>query len=94
MFNRGHIIEQHHTIGRGTQHGVLDLIELFETRVGNDEVKLVVLFQATDCDENVGRGERARDIGERHVERLQFVWIDRDPVLFDTPALNAHTSDA
>jgi len=73
---------------------VLDFIEVLETCVGNDEVKFVVLLQATNCDENVGRRECARDIGQRHVERLQFVWIDRDPVLFDTPALNAHTSDA
>jgi hypothetical protein len=53
VFNRGYIVEQHHTIGRGTQHGVLDFIEFFKTRVGNDEVKLVVLFQATDCNENI-----------------------------------------
>src|SRR5436853_203623 len=36
----------------------------------------------------------SRDFGQRHLERLQFVWIDSDPVLFDATALNADTRDS
>ena len=50
MFNRGHVVEQDHAVRSRAQHGVLDLVELFETRVRNDEIKFVVLLEAADRD--------------------------------------------
>src|SRR5438552_4503883 len=73
---------------------MLDFVELFETRVRNNEIKLVVLLKTPHCDQNVRRGKRASDFGQRHVERLQFVWIDRDAVLLDATALDAHARNS
>ena len=73
---------------------MLDFVELLETRVRNDEVKFVVLFEAADRDQNIRRRECAGDFGQRHLERLQFVWIDSDAVFFDAPALNTDTRNA
>src|SRR5437763_3598592 len=73
---------------------MLDLAKFFETRVRNDEIKFVVLLEATHRDQNVGSGQRGGDFGQRHFERLQFVWIDSDPVFLDPSALNADTRDS
>src|SRR6266567_9292989 len=70
---------------------MLDFVELLETRVRNDEVKFVILFEAADRDQNIRRRECASDFSRRHLERLQFVWIDSDAIFFDAPALDADT---
>ena len=94
MFDGGHIVEQHHAVWIRSQYSVLDFVELFKTRVRNNEIKLVVLFKTPHCDQNVRRGKRASDFGQRHVERLQFVWIDRDAVFLDATALDAHARNS
>ena len=52
------------------------------------------MLETPDGDEDVGSGKRARDFGQRHFERLQFVWIDSDPIFFDATALDADTGDS
>ena len=94
MFNRGHIVKQDHAVRRRAQHSALDLVELFKTRVRNDEVKFVVLLEPADCHQNIRGGQCTGHFGQRHLERLQFVWIDSDAVLFDPTALNADARDS
>src|SRR5207237_10462414 len=94
MLDCGHVIKQNDAVGVRAKHGVLDLAELFETRIRNDEIKFVVLLEATDRDEHIGSRERARDLGYRHLERLQFVRIDGDPVFFNATALHTYARDS
>ena len=54
MLDCGYVIEQNDAVGIRAQHGVLDLVELFETRIRNDEIKFVILLEAADCDEHIG----------------------------------------
>src|SRR5439155_6878990 len=68
---------------------MLNFVKLFEPRVRNNEIKLLVLLKTPHCDQHVRRGKRAGDFGQRHVELLQFVWIYGDGVFLDATALDA-----
>ncbi len=86
MFDRRDILQAHHAGGRRTQHGLLDLFELLEARVGDDQIKFVVLFEPPDRDKHVRGRERLRHLIERHLEGLKLIGIDRDAVLLHPAA--------
>nr|WP_269085349.1 hypothetical protein [Acidihalobacter prosperus] len=87
----GHVIERHHAVLAGTQHGVADLGEVLEAGVGEQQEQLVVGLQAADRADDVGGGERALDITHGQAEGGEARGIDGDAVF---RGLAAHHPDA
>src|SRR5205807_8915793 len=73
MLDSRNVFEQDDAIGCGAQDGVLDFLELLKARVRNDQIQLVVLLEATDSDLDIRGRERACNLRQSQLERLQFV---------------------
>ena len=88
------VLQFDHAVGAGPDDCVTNAVELVEAGVGHDEKQLVLVFDAADCRDHIGRADGRCDIRHRQPERLQTSRIHCHPILLQRTAEHSHPRDA